>query len=619
MKEFFASAKTALKKPSVRFLALVIFFLLIFFVAKKRSPEELEYSSSRVERLDLIQSVEETGSLVSNLELRYGWEISGKVLEVLKKTGDQVKNGEVLARLDSAKQRARLNEGYAALSSAQAKLNLELAGPSAEAAKKSRATVDQAKAALQEVEAELDKVKASGETKISNAEKALETAKNNLSLVEGGEDSRLVKDAYLNLIDALKSSLTVFSDALIETDKILGIDNIQANDDYEDVLELDNTTVLNQTKTLYKSLHGTLRAFEFDILALKEQSTHALVDSWTLEMVLALENTQKLLSRMQLILADAEPGGDLSLSELNTLKTDISSAQASVNSSAKDLSAKKQAISTARTSLSSYRIAYDKATVELANLRKEVEADNNIAHAQALFKAAQLEEAEAGHEDLISDPRDVDLASLKAEVGRQAANVQALKDDLEKTELKALSDGILAGLDIEIGENAQANQSVAHILSSDLNIEVDISESDIVKVLAEDPVLISFDAYGEEVKFKGNVLFVEPAETEISGVIYYKTKIALDKNYPKEYELRSGMTANVRIITEEKQAVLAVSERSIIRREDGSSFVRVLMDAKSGIFEERSVLVGLSGDRGQTEIISGLNEGEEVVSFLKTE
>lgn len=619
MKIFFARIKTSFKKPWIRILALVIFLLLIFFIRKIGGSETLEYSSARVERSDLTQSVEEVGTLVSDLELKYGWEISGKVLEVLKKTGDQVKSGEVLARIDSAKQKARLNEGYAALSAAQAKLNLELAGPSVEIIKKSKASVAQAQAALQEAEAELDKIKASGENKISNAEKALETAKNNLSLIEGGEESRLVKDAYLNLTDALKSSLTVFSDALIETDKILGIDNPQANDDYEDVLKLDDTTLLNQTNALYKSLHGTFRSFEFDMLALGEETPHDGLDTRASEMASALGSIQKLLSRMQLILADAEPGGDLSLSELNTLKSDISSAQGNVNTSAKDLSTKRQAVNTARTSLSSYRIAYEKAVAELDNLRKEVVADNSIAHAQALFKAAQLAEAEAAHEDLISDPRGVDLASLRAEVARQAANAQALKDDVNKTELKALSDGLLADFDVEIGENVQVNQVVATILSSGVNIEVDISESDIVKVRSGDSVRITFDAYGEEVEFAGSVLFVEPAQTEISGVIYYKTKIGLDADFDRTYELRSGMTANVRIVTEERKNALSIPDRSIIRRENKAPLVRVLTDPKTGDFEEREILAGLRADKGRTEIISGLSEGEEVISFLKTE
>jgi len=61
--------------------------------ANKKSV--LEFSSSVVERIDLTQSVEETGSIVADLELEYGWETSGRVAAVLKKEGDILKKNDV--------------------------------------------------------------------------------------------------------------------------------------------------------------------------------------------------------------------------------------------------------------------------------------------------------------------------------------------------------------------------------------------------------------------------------------------------------------------------------------------------------------------------------------------
>ena len=90
--------------------------------------------------------------------------------------------------------------------------------------------------------------------------------------------------------------------------------------------------------------------------------------------------------------------------------------------------------------------------------------------------------------------------------------------------------GRLATLDVEIGENVSANQEVVDIVSPQLTVEVDISESDIAKVSVDDPVSMTLDAFGEDMVFTGTVASVDPAETEISGVIYYKTKILIDLN-----------------------------------------------------------------------------------------
>ena len=76
------------------------------------------------------------------------------------------------------------------------------------------------------------------------------------------------------------------------------------------------------------------------------------------------------------------------------------------------------------------------------------------------------------------------------------------------------------------------------------------------------------------------------------------------------------MTANVRIITEERPNVIVIPLRAVIR-DNGKTFVRVVTNAERGEFEARDVTIGLRGDEGQTEILSGLTEGVEVITFIQ--
>ena len=228
-------------------LAVVVLLGGIVFATSRKEPVP-EFSSQAVERRDLSQIVSETGSVEASLELTYGWEMSGKVVEILKTVGDTVTSTDVIARIANAQQRARYNEAAAALSSAQARLNLELAGPSDEGKLKAEAAVAQEEAALVQAEANVSKVEAQTSATISTAEKAVDTAKNNLQFVVDGEESDLVNDAYADLVNTLKSAVTNLGNALTEADNILGLDNEFANDDFEDVLGVVDSSTLNQNQ-----------------------------------------------------------------------------------------------------------------------------------------------------------------------------------------------------------------------------------------------------------------------------------------------------------------------------------------------------------------------------------
>lgn len=603
-----------LKKKSVIISVSLLALVVVFVIVQSTRPDVPEFSSQVAQRIDLAQTVSETGSVEAELELLYGWEGSGKVVDIYKQVGDSVTTSEQIARLANAQQQAKLKEALAALSSAQAKLNLELAGPSDEATKKSLASVAQSEASLKQSEANLEKVRAQGDASLLAAEATLKDAENDLQLAEAGEDSALVQDAYADLINILKSSVTSLGSALTESDNILGIDNIFANDEFEAVLDQNTEAVAHQSYFLAKARK---QAAEQAALSLSSASDHVSVDAAATTVQDALVQMQEHLLHVQQTLAATNSIGDLSQSELDALKSGINTEQDTIDTSSTNVTNGIQAIATARNSLIAFEIAYDKAVDDLAQTKKQVAADIVVAEAQVAAQQANLAQAKASYDDLIAPPRAVDVASLRADVARQAASVDAARDDVSKTELLALAGGVISRLDIEVGENVTANQEVIGILSEDVTIEVDISESDIAKVALDDTVRITLDAYGDDVVFEGYVLSIEPAETEISGVVYYKTTIIFN-GIADQYDIRSGMTANVDILTDVREAALVVPRRAILTK-DGVSVVRVVRDPTRGVFEERTITTGLIGDDGVVEVLSGLAEGEEIVTFLKEE
>ena len=73
------------------------------------------------------------------------------------------------------------------------------------------------------------------------------------------------------------------------------------------------------------------------------------------------------------------------------------------------------------------------------------------------------------------------------------------------------------------------------------------------------------------------------------------------------------MTANVIMETDKVENVLRVPLRAV-KQKNGVKIVVVLVN---GLPQEKTVTTGLRGDE-YMEILSGLNEGEDVITFTKT-
>jgi HlyD family secretion protein len=143
-------------------------------------------------------------------------------------------------------------------------------------------------------------------------------------------------------------------------------------------------------------------------------------------------------------------------------------------------------------------------------------------------------------------------------------------------------------------------------------VEANISEANIANIKLGQNSDMTFDALGPDRHFKGSVQTVDPASTVVSGVVNYKVTASLEK-LP---EIKPGMTANMTILTAEVPGVLSVPARAIISH-DNKKFVRVIKDPKKKTYEEKEVTIGAEADGGLVEVKSGLNEGQEIVTFIK--
>jgi RND family efflux transporter MFP subunit len=197
----------------------------------------------------------------------------------------------------------------------------------------------------------------------------------------------------------------------------------------------------------------------------------------------------------------------------------------------------------------------------------------------------------------------------EAVVMQRRAGVESAQAKLSKMTLRSPQNGIITKQDAKVGEIVTPGKIVISVISDgNLEIESDISEISIGKIQVGNPVSLMFDAFPGET-FAGKVTYIEPAETIIDGVVNYKVTVGFDEKYP---QMKSGLTSKLEIQTAVKAEVLVVPQYALVRKDSG-----VFVSKKEGkAFVEVPVTVGLTGQDGNVEVLSGLSEGDVVQSIV---
>ncbi|MEI6346214.1 MAG: efflux RND transporter periplasmic adaptor subunit [bacterium] len=223
------------------------------------------------------------------------------------------------------------------------------------------------------------------------------------------------------------------------------------------------------------------------------------------------------------------------------------------------------------------------------------------AEATLALKQSQYDQAKA-------PARSEDIRAQEASVESASASEAAAYAALEKTILRSPIVGIVTAKNIEVGEIVPANTIAISVMSQGVyKIEATVAESDIANVRVGNKADVTLDAY-QDARFDATVTAVDPAEVIIEGVPTYKVTLNFAK---KDERIRSGMTANTDIITAEVSGAILVPSRSLYSK-DGKRYVK-LNDGKGGVVE-RVVEIGIKDGEGNTQIVSGVAEGEVVVT-----
>ena len=227
----------------------------------------------------------------------------------------------------------------------------------------------------------------------------------------------------------------------------------------------------------------------------------------------------------------------------------------------------------------------------------------------------------------ILDNAKAEMEAIEANIKQAEIEVNTAETNVGYTKITAPMDGTVISVPVSEGQTVNANQTTPTIVTiadlSKMKIKPEISEGDITKVKAGQEVSFTILSDSQTV-YHSVIDSVDPANTTTSdnsstssstsssssssttSAIYYYANVLIDN---PDRTLRIGMTTENNIKIANAKDVLLVSNMAIQKR-DGKSFVNVLNDKNQP--EQREVETGVQNDF-QTEIKSGLNEGEKVI------
>jgi len=587
------------KKPKNLVLAgaaLVILITVLFLSGKQKV---VAVNAVVAKSGPMTQEISVTGTVKPAESVNLGFEISGRVSQIFADVGDRVNAGQKLISLTSTDLAAQLRQAQAGVGAAQARLEQYAGALDAE-----KAILDEYKKGTRPEEISIAK------TNVTSAEKTKTDAETSLQdIIKKAEaDINNTYSATLNKLPAAvnsgKFALTTLSDIQYHYFR---------NNDFESsqIEQLKETAVL--------ALLGAGNAGDWTAESISKLSGGAYGQVQNLsasssqeDIDIALAQTIDALQKVKDALDSVPLSSNLSSVDITNLQTE----KTNINSKISELSGQQQSMGLQKVSSENTVNAAEAALNAATNALNAAQDQLSLKRAgstpeQIRTQEAKVKQAQANYN------------SQLASVSQAYASVQSSQAQLDKTILYAPISGLVTKMEAKVGEivfpsSPYSDSRVSFVsIISDKNFEIEayIAEVDIAKVKIGDASMVTLDAYGNDMEFEARVTKIEPAETIIDGIPTYKITLQF---VGENDAIKSGMTANLDIITDKLDNVIGVPNRAVITKSDGKKIVRILKDVEvngktTQEIVESEVKTGIRGVDGRIEITEGVNEGDKVV------
>ena len=215
----------------------------------------------------------------------------------------------------------------------------------------------------------------------------------------------------------------------------------------------------------------------------------------------------------------------------------------------------------------------------------------------------------------------------KEQVATAKESVQKAQTNLGYATITSPIDGTVISKSVEEGQTVAASFSTPELFTiakdlTNMQVIADVDEADIGDVKEGNRVTFTVDAYPDDT-FEGTVKQVRLEATTTNNVVTYEVVISAPN---ADLKLKPGLTANVTIMTQERTGVLAVANKALrftpTKETVGKDIKIVDCKGKNKIWTlanktltAHPVTIGQS-DGIHTEIVKGLKKGQKIVSEI---
>lgn len=266
----------------------------------------------------------------------------------------------------------------------------------------------------------------------------------------------------------------------------------------------------------------------------------------------------------------------------------------------------------AKANLMQAKAGLQRAQATLADAKRNLDRQKMLWE-RDLIARSDLDSAQTNYDLAVAGVSEADANVLQAQ-----ASLKKVETDLGYTRIYSPVDGIVVSRDVDAGQTVAASFQTPTLFTiaedlTKMQIETNVDEADIGNVREGLEVTFTVDAYPNAV-FSGRIKQVRIASSVVENVVTYP--VIIDVSNP-DLMLKPGMTANVTIITDKKENVLAVPSAAFRYRPSAYEGEllrgRVLWVLEEGRPLPIQVETGIS-DGAYVEIKSDdLKEGDRVI------
>ena len=261
-------------------------------------------------------------------------------------------------------------------------------------------------------------------------------------------------------------------------------------------------------------------------------------------------------------------------------------------------------------------------------------AKANMASAQSQlnYQSANMKRYQTLYQKGLVSADDYENALLtyrqtKEQVATAKEQVQRAQTNLGYATITSPIDGTVISKSVEEGQTVAASFNTPELFTiakdlTNMQVVADVDEADIGAVKEGDRVTFTVDAYPDDT-FEGTVKQVRLQATTTNNVVTYEVVISAQN---ADLKLKPGLTANVTIYTQERTGVLAVANKALrftpTKETVGKDMKIVDCKGKNKVWTldgktltAHPVSIGQT-DGMHTEITKGLKAGQQIVTEI---